>query len=168
MRPQNVARRRDFQAIWNGMQSRQPGARAEILSKVLERSNHRDISLAVIEGMLLNMAYYIILAALAWSGYALEAFFIWWLPRHIGMAYLTTCLGWAAHFPYEKIGRYRDTRAWKSPVGTILSMGMEYHQIHHLYPRIPLFQTGPAYWEMRALLARRGVPDDPPDALAVG
>ena len=27
-------------------------------------------------------------------------------------------------------------------MGTILSLGMEYHLIHHLHPRIPLFQTG--------------------------
>jgi hypothetical protein len=33
------------------------------------------------------------------------------------------------------------------------------------FPRIPLFQTGPAYWEMRELLAQCGVPDDRPDAL---
>ena len=46
-------------------------------------------------------------------------------------------------------------------------MGMEYHQIHHLFPRIPLFGTGPAYWEMRELLAKRGVRDDRPDALPI-
>ncbi len=40
------------------------------------------------------------------------------------------------------------------------------HQIHHLFPRIPLFGTGPAYWEMRELLATRGVRDDRPDAVS--
>jgi beta-carotene hydroxylase len=155
-----------WHAIWNGMQSRQPSVQAEILTKVLERSNDAIVPKAVLEGVLLNTAYYIILTVLAWSGFALEAFFIWWLPRHIGYAYLTTCLAWAPHFPYEETGRYRDTRAWKSPIGTILSMGMEYHQIHHLFPRIPLFGTGPAYWEMRELLATRGVRDDRPDAVS--
>jgi beta-carotene hydroxylase len=89
-------------------------------------------------------------------------------PVIFGIAYLTTCLGWAPHFPYEETGRYRDTRAWKSRIGTILSMGMEYHQIHHLFPTIPLFQTARAYWEMRELLAKRGVRDDRPDALPIG
>jgi beta-carotene hydroxylase len=56
----------------------------------------------------------------------------------------------------EEKGRYRDTRAWRSPVGTIASMGMEYHIIHHLFPKIPLLQTGPAYREMRPLLEERG------------
>jgi beta-carotene hydroxylase len=155
-----------WQAIWNGMQSRQPAVQAEILRQALEHSSDPTIPRAVIEGALLNTAYYVILTVLAWSGFAIEAFFIWWLPRHIGYAYLTTCLGWAPHFPYQETGRYRDTRAWKSPLGTILSMGMEYHQIHHLFPRIPLFQTGPAYWEMRELLAKRGVRDGRPDKLA--
>ena len=43
---------------------------------------------------------------------------------------------------------------------TILSMGMEYHVVHHLFPKIPLFQTGPAYWEMRELLLSRGIRND--------
>jgi beta-carotene hydroxylase len=154
-------------AIWNAIHTRQPAVQAEILRKTCERSNDPTIPRAIAEGVLLNTTYYVILTGLAWSGYAIEAFFIWWLPRQLGYVYLTTCLAWAPHFPYEETGRYRDTRAWKSPVGTILSMGMEYHQIHHLFPRIPLFQTGSAYWEMRELLAKRGVRDDRPDALPV-
>jgi beta-carotene hydroxylase len=154
-----------WHAVWNGMQSRQPPTQNEIIRKVLEQSSDPTVPRAMAEAIALNTTYFVILTALAWSGFALEAFFIWWLPRHLGVAYLTTCLGWAPHFPYEETGRYRDTRAWKSPIGMILSMGMEYHQIHHLFPTIPLFQTGPAYWEMRELLAKRGVRDDRPDAL---
>jgi beta-carotene hydroxylase len=157
-----------WRAVWNGMKSRQPAAQDATFRMVVGQSNMPNIPRAIGEGVLLNTTYYVILCGLAWSGFAIEAFFIWWLPRHIGLAYLTTCLGWAPHFPYEETGRYRDTRAWKSPIGTILSMGMEYHQIHHLFPTIPLFQTGPAYWEMRELLAKRGVRDDRPDALPSG
>jgi beta-carotene hydroxylase len=156
-----------WHAIWNGMQSRQPAGQRDSFRKTLEQSNDPSIPRALTEAALLNFTYYGTLTALAWSGFAIEAFFLWWLPRQIGFAYLTTCLGWAPHFPYKETGRYRDTRAWKSPIGTILSMGMEYHQIHHLFPRIPLFGTGPAYWEMRELLAKRGVRDDRPDALPI-
>jgi beta-carotene hydroxylase len=155
-----------WQAIWNGVQSRQPAVQSDIVSNVLERSNAPNINRAVLEALLLNSSYYMILAVLAWSGFAIEAFFIWWLPRQLGYIYITTCLAWAPHFPYEEVGRYRDTRAWKSPIGTILSMGMEYHQVHHLFPRIPLFQTGPAYWELRDLLAQSGARDERPDAPA--
>jgi beta-carotene hydroxylase len=157
-----------WHAVWNGIQLRQFGRQGAVLSKALSQSNDPNISRAVAEGAALNLAYYAILAGFAWSGFAIEALLIWWLPRHIGFSYLTTFLAWAPHYPYKETGRYRDTRAWKSPVGMILSMGMEYHQMHHLFPRIPLFQTGPAYWEMRELLAKRGVRDDRPDALQIG
>ena len=43
-------------------------------------------------------------------------------------------------------------------------MGMEYHVIHHLFPRIPLFQTGPAYFEMQKMLDERGIRNDRPEA----
>jgi beta-carotene hydroxylase len=151
-------------SLWNAMQSRQPWAQSEILKKVFERTNSPDAERAVMEGLLLRSGYYAILTVLAWSGFAIEAFFLWWLPRHLGYSYITTCLGWAPHFPYQEQGRYRDTRAWKSPIGTVLSLGMEYHQVHHLFPRIPLLQTGPAYWELRDLLERHGARDDRPDA----
>jgi beta-carotene hydroxylase len=152
------------QAVWNSMQSRQPRAQREIMEHVLDRSSDPIVPRALVEGSILNLTYYGVLTGLAWSGFAIEAFFIWWLPRHIGFAYLTTWLAWAPHYPYEEMGRYRETRAWKSPIGTILTMGMEYHLMHHLFPTIPLFQTATAYWEMRDLLAQRGIRDDRPDA----
>lgn len=151
------------QAIWNGIQHRQFGRMQTEFQEVLERSDDPDDRRVVIEGSLLNLTYYGVLCVLAWSGYAIEAALLWWLPRHIGAAYLTIFLAWAPHYPYEETGRYRDTRAWKSPLGTILSMGMEYHIIHHLFPRIPLFETGPAFWEMRELLERRGYRNERPD-----
>jgi beta-carotene hydroxylase len=69
-------------------------------------------------------------------------------------------LSWAPHHPGKEKGRYRDTRAWRSPFGTILSMGMEFHIIHHLYPKIPLFQTGPAFFEMKEIIEARGIRND--------
>jgi beta-carotene hydroxylase len=103
---------------------------------------------------------YVILAALAWSGHAFEAVFVWWLPRHIATIYILLFLSWAPHHPMAETGRYRDTRAWRSPVGTLVSLVMEYHVIHHLFPKIPLVQTGAAYREMRELLAERGIRND--------
>ena len=155
-----------FVHFWNSIQNRQPGRQADLARKTFEQSQDPEIPRAVLEASVLKIGYYVILVSLAWSGLAIEAFLLWWLPRQIGYSYLTACLAWAPHFPYAETGRYRDTRAWKSPIGTILSFGMEYHQIHHLFPRIPLFQTATAYWEMRELLATRGVRDDRPDAFS--
>ena len=148
-----------WQAVWNGAQSRQPGAQDGYAS-ALARSNDPNLAKAFREGTILSLAYYAILATLAWSGFAIEAALIWWVPKHLAMTYIQLFLSWAPHHPMEETGRYRDTRAWKSPIGTILSMGMEYHIIHHLFPRVPLFQTGPAYHEMRELLDERGCRND--------
>ncbi len=144
-----------WRAAWNGFQARQFGA-GDGYKSALRRSDDPNLDKAIREGTLLSLSYYAILTALAWSGHAIEAALIWWLPRHIAMTYIQIFLSWAPHYPMEETGRYRDTRAWKSPIGTILSMGMEYHIIHHLFPRIPLLQTGPAYHEMRELLDERG------------
>jgi beta-carotene hydroxylase len=151
-----------WQSVWNGIQDRQFGANSGN-KNTLKRSDDPNIGKAIREATILSLAHYGIMTALAWKGYAIEAALIWWLPRHIAMTYIQVFLSWAPHHPMEETGRDRDTRAWRSPVGTILSMGMEYHIVHHLFPRIPLFRTGPAYHEIRGLLDERGCRNDRPD-----
>jgi beta-carotene hydroxylase len=143
------------EAAWNSLRGRQ--GRDDRYAACLRRSDDPMVGRAVAESAALNLAYYTVLAAMAWSGFALEAAFLWWLPRRIGFTYILIFLSWAPHYPFEEKGRYADTRAWKSPVGTILSLGMEYHIVHHLFPKIPLLQTGPAYWELRDLIEKRGI-----------
>jgi beta-carotene hydroxylase len=145
-----------WQSVWNALKVRQPSKNAGY-KRALEQSDDPMVGRALAEASLHSLSFYAILTALAWSGYAIEAALIWWLPRHIGFSYLLIFLSWAPHHPMSGKGRYSDTRAWKSPVGTLLSMGMEYHVVHHLFPKIPLFQTGRAYWEMRDLLLERGI-----------
>ncbi|MFT4569832.1 MAG: beta-carotene hydroxylase [Hyphomicrobiaceae bacterium] len=144
-----------WESVWHGILGRQPGAQSAYRT-LGQESGDPEIARALVEGVAMSVTYYAILAGLAWSGYALEALFVWWLPRQIATSYIQLFLSWAPHYPMEEKGRYRDTRAWRSPIGTIATMGMEYHIIHHLYPSIPLIQTGPAYWEMRDLLVARG------------
>ena len=108
----------------------------------------------------MTRAVWIVMAALAWSGFALEVLMLWWIPRKIAGIYLPVTLSWAPHHPMETTGRYGETRAWKSPVGTILSAGMEYHLVHHLFPSIPLTKTPAAYRELRPLLAAAGIKVD--------
>ncbi len=148
-----------WKSVLGSLKARQSNGN-EGYKRCLQESTDPMVGRAVAEGAIMNITYFTILAVLAWSGHALEAFFLWWLPRQFGLSYLLIFLSWAPHHPGKETGRYGDTRAWKSPVGTILSMGMEYHVIHHLFPKIPLFQTGPAYWEMRELLAKRGIQND--------
>ncbi len=109
-----------------------------------------------VDAIVYNAVYLVVLFTLCWTGYALEAALLWWLPRHIALIYISYYLSWAPHRPGQETSRYRDTRAFKSRLGNAVSMGMQYHIIHHLYPRIPLALTPAAYRELKPILARRG------------
>ena len=143
-------------AVWNSILATQPGARNAYRDAAVMKDKP-GFAVAVKQAALISLGHYAVLAGLASSGYALEALLLWWLPRHIALTYIRIFLSWAPHYPMDELGRYRDTRGWKSPVGTVLSLWMEFHVIHHLFPRIPLFQTRTAYWEMRDMLAKRGL-----------
>ena len=143
-----------WRAIWRAIRERQPdGKRPNDYIAALRRADRDDLILLAIA---YKLGFFAILFALAWSGFALEAFFLWWLPYHIAMTYLLFFLSWAPHSPDLGQGRYRDTRNWRSAVGNIGSMGMQYHIVHHLHPYIPLMRTPAAYREMRPILEARG------------
>jgi len=143
-----------LKAIWKTIRDRQPdGKRSSDYMESLKRAGREDLILLSIA---YNLGFYGILFGLAWSGYALEAFFLWWLPYQIAMSYLLFFLSWAPHSPNMQQGRYKDTRSWKSALGNIGSMGMQYHIVHHLHPYIPLDKTPAAYREMRPILEARG------------
>lgn len=146
-------------AIWKSITNRQPGATGGFNSygEVLQGMGTPQADIALMVAILYQLFFYTLMIGMAWSGYALEAAVLWWLPHHIGMTYIQFYLSWAPHHPSEQQGRYKDTRAWRSAFGNVLTMGMQYHVIHHLYPRIPLMRTPRAYWEMKEVLEARGV-----------
>lgn len=146
-------------AVMASLRARQPASKAAYSAAVVDPNKPQTIR-AQIEAIILNVFFFSVLAALAWTGYALEAFFLWWLPRNIAFTYIQLVLSWAPHHPMEEKGRYRDTRAWKSVLGNWGAMGMEYHIIHHLHPTIPLNKTPAAYREMRPILLKRGIRND--------
>ena len=134
--------------------NRQPGSsRNGAYGRCLERIGQSHL---MMDAVLVQGFYLLVLFGLALTGHALEGFFLWWLPKLIGETYLTYYLAWAPHHPAQDRGRYRDTRAFKSRFGNIVSMGMQYHIVHHLYPRIPLSLTPAAYRELKPILERRG------------
>lgn len=144
-----------WSALWKTIKQRQPnGEKFAAYAASLERQDRADL-VALAAGY--KLGFLAILFMLAWSGYALEAFFLWWLPYQISQSYLVFFLSWAPHHPGNQQGRYKDTRSWKSAVGNIGSMGMQYHTVHHLHPYIPLYRTPVAYREMRPILLARGV-----------
>ncbi|MFT4632894.1 MAG: beta-carotene hydroxylase [Candidatus Pseudothioglobus sp.] len=144
----------NFAFFKNSLMRRQPGSlSAEAYPAALQRTGMGHI---MIDALLYNLAYFLILFSMAWSGYAIEVALLWWLPKHIASTYIQYYLSWAPHHPGLEQGRYRETRAFKSYLGNIWSMGMQYHIIHHLYPRIPLSKTPAAFRELQPILARKG------------
>jgi beta-carotene hydroxylase len=109
----------------------------------------------ILDAIIYQGVYLVIMFTLAWAGYAIEAALLWWLPKQIATTYIAYSLSWAPHHPGKEQGRYTDTRGFKSRLGNLLSMGMQYHIIHHLYPRIPLSLTPAAYRELKPILQRR-------------
>ncbi|MEO0982799.1 MAG: fatty acid desaturase [Pseudomonadota bacterium] len=144
-----------WRMVWKSLVNRQPRAEAGLngYAATLKRIGRED---AALDGVIYYLIFYGTLFGLAWAGYALEAALLWWLPRHIGLTYIQFFLSWAPHHPAKETGRYRDTRAFRSRLGNIGSLGMQFHIIHHLHPRIPLYRTPMAYWEMRPILEARG------------
>ena len=141
-------------AIWNSLVNRQPGVnRYGIL---LEEWNTPAAQTALRDAAIMKLIHFGILTALAWNGYAIEAALLWLIPKHVGLSYMRFYLSWAPHHPAVETGRYTATRAFKSRLGNIGSMGMQYHIIHHLYPTIPLNRTPAAYREMLPILKARG------------
>ncbi|MGB0922336.1 MAG: fatty acid desaturase [Alphaproteobacteria bacterium] len=123
--------------------------------EVLAAQNTPAAHKAILHSILWQLFYYGFLAAMAWSGFALEAALLWWLPRQIGYAYIRFYLSWMPHHPAQQTGRYNDTRAFKSKIGNIGSLGMQYHILHHLHPRIPLPRHARLYREIKPVLEAR-------------
>lgn len=143
-----------LRAIWKTFQNRQPRSEwTEAYPKTLERVGHIE---GIVHAIVYQLVFYTILFSLAWSGYAIEAALLWWLPRHLAFSYIQYYLSWAPHNPGLSKGRYRDTRSFRSILGNIGSLGMQFHIIHHLHPRIPLYRTPMAYWEMKPIMQARG------------
>tara|TARA_B100001245_G_C22888833_1_gene427828 strand:+ start:1174 stop:2037 length:864 start_codon:yes stop_codon:yes gene_type:complete len=142
-----------FHALWIcGVMQRQPNAGYNLQTDFYQRNISKR---AINEHLFFYWFHWIVMISLAWTGYGLVALSVWWIPRIVGTAYLQITLSWLPHRPMEEQGRYKDTRGWKAMTGTILTQGMEYHIIHHLYPGIPLHRTPDAFRDMRPILVEK-------------
>jgi beta-carotene hydroxylase len=139
--------------------NRQPGADGSIhhYKRVLDRIGTPAAAKALRDTAYLQIGSMFFMFALCWTGHAFEAAFLFWLPRHLGLSYIRYWLSWAPHHPRDGLDRYTNTRVFKTWVGHYLSLGMQYHLVHHLYPGIPNHATKAAYYEMKPILEQRGV-----------
>ncbi|HYD25727.1 MAG TPA: fatty acid desaturase [Croceibacterium sp.] len=147
-------------ALWKAWLNRQPGKTAQahhIKRVLLEEIGTPEAKAALKQTALAQLAGTLFFIGMALAGYALEVAMVWWLPRWLALIHTHVFFGWETHHPQTGTGRYDNTRIFKSSVGSVLSMWLEYHLVHHLYPNIPIHLTKPAYFEMKPLLQARGV-----------
>ena len=149
-----VSRRSKLDFFKQSLLNRQPdSSKQDVYGATMERLG---LSHMMIDALVFNAVYLLLMFTLAWSGHAIEAALLWWIPKQIAITYIEYYLSWAPHTPGVEKGRYRDTRAFKSKLGNLFSMGMQYHIVHHLYPRIPLSLTPAAFRALKPILQRRG------------
>lgn len=145
--------------LWKSVANRQPRGPGGVARyvEILEDINTSDARRALREAAITQMLFLGVMIAMAWNGYAIEAALLWWMPRHLGFTYIRMVLSWMPHHPVKVRGssRYGNTRAFKSWAGNLLTSGMEYHIVHHLYPNIPIHRTPSAYWALRPILVAR-------------
>jgi beta-carotene hydroxylase len=145
-------------ALLTTFRNRQPAVQGINYLRTLERIGTPEAIAARRQSQIMQLAYLAILFTMAWSGHAIEAALIWWLPRQLALSYLRFTFSWAPHHPRgERRGRYRNTRVFRCWAGNLASMGMQYHIIHHLYPHILVHRHKPAFGAMRHVLEARGV-----------
>ncbi|MEL6385853.1 MAG: fatty acid desaturase [Pseudomonadota bacterium] len=144
-----------WSAIWTSIRNRQPRVDGGLKAYrgTLQRIGRDDV---ILDAVVYEIVFFGALFALAWTGHAVEAALLWWLPRHIGLTYIQYYLSWAPHHPGNETGRYRNTRSFRALLGNIGSLGMQYHVVHHLHPRIPLCRNPAAYWALKPVLEARG------------
>jgi beta-carotene hydroxylase len=147
-------------ALWKGWLNRQPGktAQAHHIKKVmLEQVGTPEAKRALKETALVQLAGTLFFIGMALAGYAMEIAMVWWLPRWCALIHTHVFFSWETHHPQTGTGRYDNTRIFRSSVGSFLSMWIEFHLVHHLYPNIPMHLTKQAYFEMKPVLQARGV-----------
>jgi fatty acid desaturase len=58
------------------------------------------------------------------------------IPVFLASYVLGMLFDWVPHTPTRQQGRYQNTRSYLFPGLKYLTLGQNYHHIHHLYPRV--------------------------------
>ena len=118
---------------------------------------------AFIDEMIYVAAYIPVIAAAYWLGFGNNLMLLWVLPGYIGVVMCPLMFDWPVHHPHTARGRFNDSAILLFPKSIRWFMdpifcGHAYHLMHHLYPRIPFYHYGTAYYAMQRELAAIGAP----------
>ncbi|MFA7603061.1 MAG: fatty acid desaturase [Novosphingobium sp.] len=144
--------------------NRQPGVDGSVhhYKRVLKNLGTPEATRALYGTLVLQIVFLATLFTMAWTGHAIAAALIWWLPRHLALSWIRFYFSWAPHHPRQgRSGRYDNSRIFRSRLGRVLTFETETHLVHHLYPNIPNHRTRAAYFALKPILAARGVDVSP-------
>ncbi|MCP5432807.1 MAG: fatty acid desaturase [Alphaproteobacteria bacterium] len=104
------------------------------------------------EMVYVGVAVAIVAAAYA-VGWGNEVMLGWIVPAYFGVCLCPLMFDWPVHHPHSERGRYTDSAIllFPKPVRFLVDLafcGHSYHLMHHLYPRIPFYDYGTAYYAM--------------------
>lgn len=102
-------------------------------------------------------SYIPVIAAAFWLGFGKELMLLWILPGYLGVCLCPLMFDWPVHHPHDSKGRYSGTSILLfpkplRPIMEIAFLGHSYHLMHHLFPRIPFYHYGKAYYALETEL----------------
>lgn len=111
--------------------------------------------------MVCVLACVLIIAAAYLLGFGDNLMLLWILPAYIGVVMCPLMFDWPVHHPHKEMGRYTDSAVLLFPgairrLMNLFFQGHSYHLIHHMYPRIPYYHYGTAYYALETELAGVG------------
>ncbi len=91
-------------------------------------------------------------------GLGWELLIIGVLPIFLASFFLGMLFDWIPHMPTRQQGRYQNTRSYLLPGLKFLTLGQNYHHIHHLYPRVPWYNYQRVFNHIRPELEAKNAP----------
>jgi len=96
-----------------------------------------------------------VLTALCLNGFAFEVLTLIFIPTVIAALVLALLFDWIPHTPMLHQGRYHNTRVYLGCGLNAITLGQNYHLIHHLYPRVPWYKYRQVFKLIRPELEKK-------------
>jgi ferredoxin-NADP reductase len=99
-----------------------------------------------------------IAASLVIAGYGIELLMVGIIPIFLSSFILGMLFDWIPHTPTRQQSRYQNTRSYLFPGLKFLTLGQNYHHIHHLYPRVSWYHYQRVFNLIRPTLVKNNAP----------
>ena len=92
------------------------------------------------------------------AGYWQELLIVGIIPLFLSSYVLGMLFDWIPHMPTRQQGRFQNTRSYLFPGLKFLTLGQNYHHIHHLYPRVSWYHYQRVFNLIRPMLEKNNAP----------